>query len=42
MELGATATDNLDGVLPVVITGNVGSTLGTYDVTYTLLTPQVT
>ena len=34
-ELGATAVDNLDGELDVVITGQVGSELGVYTLTYT-------
>ena len=33
-ESGANATDNVDGVLPVVIEGSVGSAAGTYRLTY--------
>ena len=31
---GATATDSVDGVLDVVVVGQVGSEIGTYTLTY--------
>ena len=34
-ELGAVATDNQDGQITVIITGDVGSAEGSYDITYT-------
>ena len=36
-DLGATATDSVDGDLDVVITGEVGSEVGTYTLTYSCL-----
>lgn len=38
VEAGATATDNVDGIIPVVITGTVNiNVVGTYMVTYTAI-----